>query len=157
SGCPLSSSALRDFHGAGDFKPKTRAAARTIFRADVPAPALDGNLTKIEPQAGLAGAVFSFCKDSEEAIGGGRFRKTGTLVIHKSEQAVNLVFDAHGDAGALGSVAKRVLKEIAEDTLDARRVSGDFPLAGDIEARIELQADAAFLVGRRHLFDHALR
>src|SRR4029077_18568128 len=139
----------RGLHRAGDFKPKTRPSARTIFSADAAAPALDSNLAEVEAQTRFAGAVLSFCEKCEQTVRGRIFREAGAFVVHECEQAVNLVLNAHRDSRPLRCVTHGVFEEVPEDALEARSVSNDFPAVRCIEARVELQSNAFFDEGRR--------
>src|ERR1700733_15260625 len=96
--------------------------------------------------------AFAFRKKREELICGQVLGKAGAFIIHKSEHVAPLIFEAAGYRGFTRTVTKSILEQIAENPIEARRISYNAPVGRIVRRRSETEADVfVFECGRKFL------
>ena len=72
--------------------------------------------------------AFTFGEKSEKLIHRQVRRKTGAFIIHESEHAGVIIFDADSHGGCRRAVAHSVFEQIAENAIQTRRIAHHAPI-----------------------------
>src|ERR1700722_14895880 len=154
--CPSGSFALRGFRRARQAKPESRAATRTRFRADGPAPTLYGDFAEIKSESSFSRMRLALGKKREKLIGALIGRQAGTFVVHECEDESVVVLQTNRNRSSRRRVAHGVFQQIAEDAVNTRRIADNAPAARTASVRAQSQADLAFAKRRRKFLDRLL-